>query len=219
MCFLGTSPRSVNLLYLLLLPQVIRTSHSLAPQECEGYLCSPFSLGEGTFDVPKNHFQWGLKLNWVSEGYPVSQLSLSSWYLDSDGLGSESQISQVLTVTSWEPLGHYCSSQLFVCQATGTRGSERGCSSLGPMLLAGSLRYVWLFEGCTLFFLLIFIYLFDCTGCWLQHVGSCFFFLTYSMGDLQLCHVNSPSCGIRDLVPWQGSSLGPLHWEEQNPSH
>ena len=51
------------------------------------------------------------------------------------------------------------------------------------------MRYAWLFEGRTIFFfLLIFIYLFDCTGCWLQHVGSCFVclfvFLSYSMWNL-----------------------------------
>lgn len=45
----------------------------IGSSECrEGHLCSPFSLGRGPFGVLKNHFQWGLTLSWVSEGYPVS---------------------------------------------------------------------------------------------------------------------------------------------------
>ena len=50
------------------------------------------------------------------------------------------------------------------------------------------------------------IYLFGCTGSWLQHAGSL----------VMVCQLLSAACGIQ--FPDQGLNLGPLHWELRVPA-
>ena len=205
---LGTSLCLSNLLYLLLLlPQVIRASHSLAPQCAERVMSSMFSIlpWQGTVWCPEEPFPmridaelslWGIPSELASSLFMVLGFRWT-WIWISNQSGINSDI--LRTLGSLLHLSIICLPSDGNTWLRGLFWSVPILRYLIPLLLPCSWLVHWDMPDCLrvahFFFFNIYVFIWLhwllVVACGILFFFFLFVFLSYSMWDLYLCHVNS----------------------------